>query len=126
MLKVDYRELGELNKQKQGANSWYVVLTNGDEARNYDYVVLIAALRGLQWRHRDILEFLLNADNELYELNERNPINNTQLSKIVSKWNTKGLLEKLKSRILSEIKKIQGHKTQEQIEEELVNEFRGV
>ncbi len=124
MLRVDYRELSELNKQKQGANSWYVVLTNKD--KEMSYVVLIGALRVLSWRHRDILEYLLNADNELYELNERNPINNTQLSKIVSKWNTKGLLAKLEQRILLEVKKIQSHKTEEQIEEELINDFRGI
>ena len=125
MLTVDYRELQELNKKKQGANSWYVTLTNADSEKKY--VVLIGALRVLQWRHRDILEYLLNADTELYQLNQRNPINNTQLSKIVSKWNTKGYLEELKPKILLEVRKIQGSKTQEQIEEELSEQmFKGV
>lgn len=117
-MNIDYKRLQKLNMEKQSSSSWSLCLLG--------YLKLIGALRELQWTHREILAYLLDSDTTLARLYETKPINNNQLSSICSKWKARGLFEQFKDEIKSEVQKIKSHKTEEQIEEELLNDFTKV
>ena len=112
-LNVDYKELQKLNREKQSASNWSICLIT--------YMHLIVALKKLNWRHREILAYLLSTNQSLYSLNERNPITPDNLSQIIGKWVKKNIVDEKKVKV--EIDKITNFQSQEKVHEELENEI---
>jgi hypothetical protein len=99
MIEINYNRVRELNSERVKANSWGLRLV--------PYGPLLFALRVLEWRHREILKLLFDEFEDLRKFNEIKPISPDQLSNILSRWKTKGLIDN--ESINKEVQKIKGN-----------------
>jgi hypothetical protein len=115
MINIDYKKLHQLHKEKQGEQSWSIALLK--------HIPIIGALRQLKWTHREIVAILIESDTDLARLHTTKPLGNNSLCALISKWNTKGIMQAKAKEIALEVGKIQSLKTEKEIEEELEKDF---
>lgn len=115
MINIDYKKLHKLNNEKLGESSWSISLLK--------HIAIIGALRRLKWTHREIVQIILDIDTDLARLNTTKPLSNNTLCGIIGKWDKKGILQAKDKEISLEVDKIQSHKSEEQIEQELEKDF---
>lgn len=85
MKEIDYNKLRSFDAQRKKRTVYgYQYLS---------YCPTIVALKLSDWRYRDVLEFLYTEVEEFIEIPKTNRIDNNDLSKMVSYWKKKKLID---------------------------------
>ncbi|MBB2928535.1 hypothetical protein [Paraburkholderia silvatlantica] len=91
-----YKKLAEKNKEIQ--------TTHKQGMEFYSHRHTVKALVKMRWRYREVVAFYYESVPDCAKVDERDRLNNKQLLKKMSEWNTKGYIEP--ERVNSEIEKI--------------------